>query len=251
MAALADGLYTAATTRDAICQPMADDLRAKTGREGAVNHAGLEQEDFDYLAKMPEAQSGPIRIGYAGTIIAEKTFAAFARALARIRERLPQPVTLEFFGDHSYCAQEWFAPGWMNEHGNLAAAELSRALKDCTWGFAPMELTDDNARYNRFSLPTKFVSYLAVGLPIISLGHPESTIVRVASQYDLGLCVTNGEAEMLGAQLLAALAQPEAKRKYRAEIQRCALAEFDARRMRATLHENFLKCASTTRGRSR
>jgi hypothetical protein len=242
MAALADGLFATATTRDAICRALADDLYARTGREGAVNRAGLEQEDFDYLATSPEAPGASIRIAYAGTIIAAQTFVTFVKALGQIRQQLPSPLTLEFFGDHSYRAQDWFQPDWMKEHGNLAAAELSRALKECTWGFAPMELTDDNPRYNRFSLPTKFVSYLAAGLPVITLGHPESTVVKMASQYDVGLCVTS--AEKLATQLPAALGAANPQAKYRAEIQRCALAEFDARRMRAALYENFQKCAA-------
>jgi glycosyltransferase involved in cell wall biosynthesis len=245
MAAMADQLYTAATTRDAICRAMADDLRSRTGREGFVNHAGLEQEDFDYLSGTPPSSGSAIRIAYAGTIIAQKTFVAFIRALEQIRHQLPLPVTLDFFGDHSYRTQEWFAPNWMKEHGNLDAAGLSRALKECIWGFAPMELTDDNPRYNRFSLPTKFVSYLAAGLPIITVGHPESTVVKVASQHNVGLCATSAEA--FDAQLRTALSEANPQSKYRTEILSCALAEFDARRMRAILYENFQKCAAASR----
>jgi hypothetical protein len=245
MTAMAEQLFAAAATRDVICRAMVDDLRARTGRDSSINRAGLEDEDFDYLARPPETPGNSIRIAYAGTIIAQKTFAAFARALAQVRTRLSRPLTLDFFGDHSYRSQEWFDPAWMKEHGNLAAPELSRALKECTWGFAPMELTDDNPRYNRFSLPTKFVSYLAAGLPVITLGHPESTVVQMASEYNVGLCATS--TETLNAQLPAALSESNPKSKYRAEIQRCALAEFDARRMRATLYENFRNCASTSR----
>ena len=60
----------------------------------------------------------------------------------------------------------------------------------------------------------------------------------------VGLAMTGDDPEKLGAQLLAALPEPNPKTKYRAEIQRCALAEFDARRMRATLYENFTKCVN-------
>jgi hypothetical protein len=245
MANLVDNLYARAVTRDTVSQQMTDDLRTRTGSDGAISRCGLEDEDFDYLAKAPETPGASIRIAYAGTIIAQKTFAAFAKTLGQIRSRLPRPLTLEFFGDHSYRSQDWFDPAWMKEHGNLALPELSRALKECTWGFAPMELTDDNPRYNRFSLPTKWISYLAAGLPIITLGHPESTVVKMASEYGVGLSATSAEA--LDAQLSAALSEPNPKSKYRAEIQRCALAEFDARRMRATLYENFQKCASLPR----
>lgn len=241
MAEMADRLYASATTRDAICRAMVDDLRARTGADGSINRAGLEQADFDYLTITPERKEGPLRIAYAGTIIAEDTFTVFARSLAQIRGRLPQPVSLDFFGDHSYRSRDWFDASWMKEHGNLPARELSQALKECDWGVSPMKLADDDPRYNRFSLPTKFVSYLSAGLPIITIGHPESTVMKMASQYAVGLSTTNDDTEKLGKQLLESLSAPEPKKKYRGEILRCALAEFDARQMRAQLYQNFRK----------
>jgi glycosyltransferase involved in cell wall biosynthesis len=247
LAAMADQLYAGATTRDAIGRAMLDDLLARTGRAGSITRAGLEPANFDYLAQEPEAADQSIRIAYAGTIVAAEEFALVARALGKIRQRLPRPVTLELFGNHSYHSQRWFDPDWMKEHGNLPAIELSQALKKCDWGLSPMRLTDDDPRYNRFSLPTKFVSYLAAGLPIIVLGHPESTIVKMAQQYQVGLHLTDGSPEKLSEQLLAALSEPNPKLKYRAEIQRCAQTEFDARRMRATLYDGFQKCASNSK----
>jgi hypothetical protein len=205
----------------------------------------LEQEDFDYLSLEPKAQDGSIRIAYAGTIIAGQTFDLFVKALARIRGQLSAPLSLDFFGDHSYRSKSWFDSNWMNEHGNLSAVELTKTLKQYTWGFSPMDLTDDDPRYNRFSLPTKFVSYLIAGLPIITIGHAESTVVKMASKYRVGACITDNNLDNLCSQLFTALSEPNPKIKYRAEIQRCALAEFDARKIRANLYENFRKCASS------
>jgi hypothetical protein len=238
-----DRLYKHAATRDTISQQMTDDLTKRTGAPGAVNHAGLEPEDFDFLFEKPGTQSGPIRVAYAGTIIAGAAFAVFVKALARARTRLPRPLTLEFFGDHSYRSRGWFDSSWMVEHGNLTTEDLSRALKECTWGFMPMEITDENPRYNRFSLPTKFVSYLAAGLPVISFGHPESTVVKMSSQYQVGLCLQETNLESLSAQLITGLSEADPGIKFRPEIQRCALVEFDARKIRKALHENFRKCA--------
>ena len=238
-----DRMYKHATTRDTISQQMTDDLTKRTGAPGTVSRAGLEQEDFDFLFGKAEAQSGPIRVAYAGTIIAGAAFAVFVKALARARTRLPRPLTLEFFGDHSYRSRGWFDSSWMVEHGNLTTEDLSRALKECTWGFMPMEITDENPRYNRFSLPTKFVSYLAAGLPVISFGHPESTVVKMSSQYQVGLCLQETNLESLSAQLITGLSEADPGIKFRPEIQRCALAEFDARKIRKALHENFRKCA--------
>ncbi|HUC83802.1 MAG TPA: hypothetical protein VL970_01310 [Candidatus Acidoferrales bacterium] len=248
IAALADQLYASATTCDAISRPMLEDLRARTGREGLITRAGLEQEDFDNLSSEPKAQNGFIRVAYAGTIVAAEEFALVVRALGRIRGGLPRPLLLEFFGDHSPRSHDWFDANWMNDHGNLPAADLAKALQECDWGVSPMRLADANPRYNRFSLPTKFATYLAAGLPVIVVGHPESAIMKVAGQYQVGPCATDGNLEALSAQLLAALSEANPKAKYRPEIRRCALAEFDVRQMRAALYDHFRACASGKAG---
>jgi glycosyltransferase involved in cell wall biosynthesis len=244
--AMQEKLYASAHTRDAICRPMVDDLRARTGCAGTVARAGLEPEDLDFLSRKTEVRDDAIRIAYAGTIIVEKEFALFARTLAQIRRQLPLPLTIEFFGDHSYRSREWFDPSWMNEHGHLPASELSAELKKCSWGFSPMGLTDDKPRYNRFSLPTKFVSYLAAGLPVITLGHPESSLAKLAREYHVGPCITSGEPEVLSRELSGALSGKNPWSKYGPEVLRCARDEFDMQRMRAVLHGCFEKCAAAT-----
>jgi hypothetical protein len=270
---LVDQLYAQAATRDTVCQQLTDDLQARTGAGGTVNRAGLEADDFAALQAltsrgeqagsetclrsaaaagqagapnlqgMTPAAGGAIRIGYAGTIIVEPEFALFVAALGKIRQQLPRALSLEFFGDHSYRNRPWFETAWMTEHGNLPLPKLSAALRQCAWGFSPMALTDDDPRYNRFSLPTKFVSYLAAGLPILALGHPESSVVKMAAAHGVGFCSTAADVETLAAQLLPALSEPEPGVKFREAIRQCAAGEFDARRFRATLYENLQKCA--------
>ncbi len=248
LAVLQRELYSAATTRDATSHPMIVELQARSDAKAAqMLHAGLEQLDVDYLSREPEPPTASLRIAYAGSILVEPTFELFITALKKIRERLPFPAILHFFGDHSYHGRTWFDPTWMHEHGKLSAPELLRALKGCDWGFSPMDLTDQDPRYNRFSFPTKFIIYLAAGLPVITLGHRESSVVKMASKYDVGLCSTVSDVGTLSGQLLAALSQPGSKLKYRTGILRCASTEFNAEKMRTVLYDCLRKCASLNR----
>ena len=132
----------------------------------------------------------------------------------------------------------------MVEHGNLRPAELQAKLRECDWAFAPMALTDDDPRYNHFSFPTKFITYLAAGLPIITLGHPESSVMKMAAQYDVGLSTSTSDLDVLAKQLQAALLDPSPWARHGQEIIRCARVEFDAERMRRALYECFATCAN-------
>jgi hypothetical protein len=248
MAEEADRLYATATTRDATSHPMIEDLQRRTGAKAMqMLHAGLEPEDFDFLAHKSSrvtSSSTAIKIAYAGTILVEEVFELFVSAIEEIRKSFPRRVELHLFGAHSYAQQRWFNSEWMVENGDLPEPELLKKMHECDWGFAPMALDDDDPRYNRFSFPTKFISYLAAGLPIITLGHSESSLVKIARQYEVGLCTTAATIDELASQLMKTLSLKEPFEHYKAEIARCATNEFDAERMRRTLFDCFEKCAN-------
>ena len=107
-----------------------------------------------------------------------------------------------------------------------------------------MALTDDDPRYNRYSFPTKFISYLAAGLSVITIGHPESSVMKMAAQYGVGLSTSAGEVDALAARLEDALGASAPWERYGSEIVRCARTEFDAERMRQKLYACFSTCAA-------
>ena len=245
MAAMADRLYVGAVTRDATSFPMIADLRARTGKDAAqMLHAGLEAADMDFLEQQRPRESTAIRIAYAGTILVEDVFELFASAVESIRGTTFKPVELHLFGSHSYCRRRWFKQRWMFEHGNLSESALLVKLREYDWAFAPMALTDHDPRYNRFSFPTKFITYLSAGLPITTLGHPESSVMKMAVRYDVGLTTSTRDLNTLSEQLRVALNDPSPWNHHGKEIIRCARTEFDAEKMRRTLYECFQKCAA-------
>jgi hypothetical protein len=232
-------LYARATTRDAIYYPMIADLRARTGRDadGPV-HAGLEKEDFEYLQTKTVVPDDQIRIAYTGTISYEEDFAKFVQALAAVRHKFTKKVSLEIFSSHSYRDRLWFDASWMNERGNMAEPQFSAEVRKCAWGFAMMSLAEEN-RSDRFSLPTKFASSVATGLPVFALGHPESSLIKAAQQYRVGVCATSGEQEYLRSKVLEAFSIKNPWEIFGPEIRRCAREEFDAARTRQMLHQCF------------
>lgn len=247
MAELADHLYAGATTRDATSHPMIKDLQSRTGAVSAQTlHAGLEKEDFEFLESKAPGRASEIRIAYAGTIIASNEFALFIEAVSRLRPVLPLPVSIDLFGAHSYANEPWFNSAWIREHGDLPEPKLLESLRTCTWGFAPMALSDADPLYNRFSFPTKFISYLRAGLPVITLGHPESSVMKMAEQYRVGVTTSAQDASVLVEKLRDPLTDPAPWSRYASEIKRCARIEFDAGRTRKVLKKCLDQCASAT-----
>lgn len=245
MARMQEDIYRFATTRDATSYPMLDDLALRTGRNGVqMLHQGLEASDIELLeiggasdASFRVAPAGsPVRIAYAGTILVMREFALFAQALEGIRKAIP--VELHLWGAHSYRDQPWFRGEWMTEHGNLPERKLIAALRECDWGFIPMSLRDEDPRYNRFSFPTKFITYLAAGLPVITLANRYSSVMRMAESYNVGLKFS--EESIASDELIAGLTRGKERSILNSEILRCATTEFQANRMRETLWKCLL-----------
>jgi hypothetical protein len=260
MARLQEQIYARADTADATSLPMLEELERRTGKRGLqMLHQGLEPEDFAYLKSVVSSSSRlvgqtepvsasneeprtknyePIKIAYAGTILCQREFALFVEILKQLREPNQEPGTknyeLHFYGAHSYREAPWFDATWMQEHGNLSERDLLKALRTCDWGFIPMSLDDEDPRYNRFSFPTKFITYLAAGLPIIAMGHPESSVMKMASQGKTG--VVAEKADTLADILATAFSNHRGERLLTSNIYACADKFFHANRIRKVLH---------------
>ncbi len=231
-----DHLYSSARTRDVISAPMQIDLKQRTGFEAdQILRAGLEEEDFLFLKNSQSSSQQKIKIAYAGSILVPETFEIFVRALATVRKKLSSILSLELFGAHSYQNYSWFDSSWMNEHGNLNEEDLKKSLRECTWGFCPMSLTDSNPNYNRFSLPTKFSTYLASGLPVLTIGHETSSVMNLARIYNPGFSSSTDDPAILAEELLNVLSEPSPRERFRNAILECAVNEFDAAKMRDQL----------------
>lgn len=123
-----------------------------------------------------------------------------------------------------------------------------------------MALDDEDPRYNRFSFPTKFITYLAAGLPPIVMGHPESSVMKMAESYNVGVRITNDKLQMwkdletnpggkgeegswffVLCSLLASRKQGGGGKAQEPldAILRCARAEFDAWAVRRRLWEHL------------
>ena len=236
---LADEIYAGAASADAISREMADDLEKRTGKvAAAIIRFGVEPAELAELATTTsDRPHNEIRIAYAGSILVEKEFALFVTALRKLKEVNRRPIRLRLFGANPFSSAPWFDASWMSVIGNLPEAELRAQLRQCHWGFSPMALADADPRYNRFSFPTKFIAYLAAGLPVITLGHPESSVMKMAARYDVGFSTSATDVETLAARLQSALAIAAPEERHGQEIIRCARSEFDAAAMRGKLYE--------------
>ena len=236
---LAETIYRNASSRSVISPAMAEDMQLRTAVP-CSNFFRCAVEPAA-LARLREPALQPpndvIRIGYAGVIIAEPTFARLVKALQSIRHQLTRRVEIHLYGSQLYSNRDWFDPDLITEHGFVSDAELDRHYRSGTWGLAIMHLDDIDPRYNHFSFPCKFSMSLASGLPLICVGHRKTPLIDLAREYNLGLLLTDGDVGKMAETLREGLEDFFRFDKYRSEIIRCAETEFNSERKRLKLHE--------------
>ena len=238
---MVEDLYAGAVSRDVVSPEMADELERVTGcKADHIIRCAVDPEDLDFVrSKQSVPPTDKLRIAYPGTIIAEETFSKFVAALRLVQRRLSLPIELHLFSGHSYRDRSWFDPSLIVERGFLFAKNLESAYQQCHWGLTIMELDDSNPRYNRFSFPCKFTQTLAGGLPNICIGHPQSSLIRLAGRYNLGPVITSSDVHTIAEALLSAFANPPGFPRLREEILRCVTEGFDADRNRQALYSSF------------
>jgi hypothetical protein len=215
---------------------MAMDCQARTGTAPeAITRAGAEESEIRQLRSSIPSEARDLRIAYAGTIIAQSEFSFFIEALRELRRQRGLSLSFHLYGSHSYASKPWFDSSWMIEHGELTEGDLERELSVATWGFLAMPLTADDFRYNGFSLPTKLAAYLSAGLPVIVVGHPESTAVKLLKRFNVGVYTSTTERAELLSWLNSVLDSPFPRGVYRTAIMECLSEAFNASAMRRKL----------------
>jgi len=241
-------LYRNAASRSVISPEMGEEMQRRTGVACSTYfRCSVEPEMLARLREpAPKPPDDVIRIGYAGAIIAEATFALFVQALQSIRSQLRRRIEIHLYGSQLYADRDWFDPALITEHGFISEAELNRHYQQGTWGLAIMRLDDGDPLYNHFSFPCKFTMSLASGLPLICLGHRQSPLITLAQHYRLGLVLTENEAAVLAERLLESLEDFSRFDDYRREALRCAETEFNAGQNRQRLHQLLDAAVKTT-----
>jgi glycosyltransferase involved in cell wall biosynthesis len=231
-----EAIVKSSTSCDVISESMREDIARRTGRGDAIIvHSGFEPSDLEALNAAQELEPDVIRIAYAGSIMAPRAMERVVDAFQAARQRMNARAQLDFFGGGRYRAYPWFDPACMREHPHLDEAAFHSELRRCTWGLVTMDLNDDTPRYNRFSFPNKFGTFVAAGLPLIVFAHKESSVARLMTEYPVGVCAGANMLPELTSFWEAALRKVNPRAYFRDQLLRCAATEFNMPAMRERL----------------
>lgn len=180
-----------ATVRHAVAcgtasDPMRDLYRRLYGTQAVTMILGAPRPP----ALSEPRPDGPFRIGFAGSLYAEKEFDALRTALERADWRIEErDVSLELFGDHSWLAAT--DPEHIHSHAWMDPEDLVRGLSSCHAAYLPYWFERRRREVVEVSFPGKLAVYAAARAPVLFHGPSYSSPVRFLERFRLGrVCAT-------------------------------------------------------------
>jgi len=247
------GLMAKASCTMGISQYMCEVFGKRYGREFLPFHNVLDSRSWSVPPRSEWKSGSPFRLVYTGRV--GKANEAALRDIAGVIARLASdglPVSLEIYA----LARAPFAPGtWPDSPAvkvlpAVAYEQVPRVLVEADLLVLPLDFSDRDLAYARYSMPTKVAEYLASGTPILVYCPEDTAVTHSARSAGWGAVVGTKDPAAL-ARTVAKLASDEAARE---RLGRAALrvseTDNDLTRVRAEF-AHALDEASVTRRRVR
>ena len=127
---LLEQVYRNASSRDVIGPSMAEDLRQRTGVEcPTIIRCAVEPA---MLAKLPYPATPPeddtIRIGYAGTVVAQEAFAAFVAGVKAARAKTKRKIEIHSIAGMPIATGRGSTPRSLSSTGRARRRRCTRNI---------------------------------------------------------------------------------------------------------------------------
>jgi len=166
----------------------------------------IESSALRVPARSPEPNS--LRVGFAGQVYAPDEFMALVEAMRRIKREEPERrVEL-----HAFCQGLPFVPAADDvviPRGWLGQSELIEALTEMDFLYCPYWFSEDMRETTLLSFPSKLVTYLAAGRPVVFHGRTDASPARFLIEGGGGYFCFREGADAVARTLKRALVQPD------------------------------------------
>lgn len=176
-------------------ETMQNIYRQRYARDSVIVRHGIDAGMFLPIAREPR-RTGPILIGYAGSITADDAFRAFICALDHAQWTIAgRPVILRLAGVRYLLASGH--PQRIEYFGSRTVPEVIQLLSECDLNYLPQPFDPAQRPLAELSFPTKLSTYVATGIPTFLHAPGHASVVPFHEQYPIGSwCASLSPAEI-------------------------------------------------------
>lgn len=193
-----------------LSEDMAATVRARRGGRDLPIHVinNFSLDAFDDKGLAPETlvkPEGTLRVIFAGNLGRFQNLPLLAEGVGLLLERHKQ-LELLLLGDGVMLTElraQWGAHPQVRFHPFLPFADAQEVIRRADIGLVSLA-----PGVHRVSYPSKVLTYLALGLPILALVEPESQLARDIRENGLGAVPETATAEGIAAALSSLIDDP-------------------------------------------
>jgi glycosyltransferase involved in cell wall biosynthesis len=188
--------YRHAATRDVISENMRAHYQRRYERDAIVVTSGVKRSDAPSSVRHRPRETARCRIVHVGNLLYPDEALAFAEAAHRVNG-----VELTFIGNVPPAVRDASARLGFDVVPWLSQAELDARLDEFDLAYLPYGFAPARELFVRTSFPTKLISYLRAGLPVIHHGPGYSSVAEFMRRHPVGVLLDRSDPCELAANL--------------------------------------------------
>jgi hypothetical protein len=241
--------YQNAVSRDVISEGMREYYLASEGVDASVSTDGIEDvSDMESRLLAAERRTFPrigerLIVGHVGNLHYRNEASAFLEAASKAFPGVT--VELRVWGGGMNYSWPRLRNVVVVPQRWMPRENLLSGLRECDWAYLPYGFADDRRVFVQTSFPTKLITYLEAGVPVLHHGPSYSSVYRFLLEYPVGCLLDAPYGDALVDQLRHRLPNADLAR-IAASIREAVARHFDMQQLRARWISNLKSAAFRT-----
>lgn len=233
LAAFADAIRSSLSVT-VMSEAMQSEMRSDYGKDAEILRQPIDPA-WHPSSPEPDPPQSDFVIGFAGSVSAKAEIENLLEALDLVDWKLcGRRVRFRVFGLRFICQAK--SPRWIEFRGyQPAVADVVAGLTACDLLYLPQPFGELNARFSRYSFPTKLSTYLAAKRPILACAPQDGSLSRFFEANRLSYVVNSDTRESLTHALKRIASDPAGREESAAQLLQVVQDQFGVERARRIL----------------
>ena len=231
-----------------ICKEMSDEYLKRYKKQFSHFHNPVTLDKWQAHSRTNWEQNGTFNIVYAGRIGrgTSNSIVSVAEAVSALgREGADIHFTLYTNTTHDPIFQQINEMDFCTSNPPFPHAEAPKLLSKADLLVLPIDFDEDNFKYIRLSMPTKFSEYMASGTPVLVYSPSDSALAKYAGRYDCASLVTSGKGDALKSAIHNLFNDPSLREKLGRKGMEVSFANHNSEHVRELFRHTLMQQVAT------
>ena len=179
-----------------------------------------------------------IKIGFAGSVYARQTWAAFLDSVALLNINNEKKIKIIAYGNYNFPIHH--SSVLIENRGRIPIEEVLNGIAETDFCYLPYWFEEKKRRHCELSFPNKFETYIAAGKPIFYHGPEYAGIKYTIEKYRVGINVHTLDTALICKTLSDFIVNSSSRKQLGNNARNAFISEFNKQKMIMNFHSLFI-----------